>query len=240
MLGLELLRVVDGVFMAEAVISADSTLLRVDCRPSDGVALALRCGARIQASDAVLAHAESAAEVIRSLPEHVRILARTRMSASPGQPKNGDSPFFPAAREFFRNPESGKGQTAAEPVPSPQRNRQYRIRAVSAPQEEKIPDTAPTLTVLKRYEKDARPNEDAAPVKQVGNIRISLVRQTQTGNLELVDEFCLPTKNAPKTSPSLPADPLAEAERILKNGGTEDERWAALLKVLSPETKVPM
>jgi bifunctional DNase/RNase len=58
MLGVELLRLADGVFLAEAVIASSSTVLRVDCRPSDGVALALRCDARIRATDAVLACAE--------------------------------------------------------------------------------------------------------------------------------------------------------------------------------------
>ena len=79
LLGLEILRVVDGIFLAEAVISTGSTITRVDCRPSDGVALALRSGARIRATDAVLAYAEESADVLNALPEHVRLLAKSRL-----------------------------------------------------------------------------------------------------------------------------------------------------------------
>jgi hypothetical protein len=226
----------DGVFLAEAVIAAAPAVLRVACRPSDGVALALRCGARIRATDAVLAHAENAAEVLPTLPEHVRVLARTRMAASAGQPEmrreRNEAPSLSPGHEPLRNPETGPGSAFRLSI-APQKKTQCRIRG-GAPAEEKNPDMASALTALKQYGKNG--GDEAAPAKQLGNIRISLVRQSRSGNLEVVDEFCLPAKDAARPA----ADPLAEAERVLKSGGTEEERWAALLKVLSPETKLPM
>ncbi|MDR2077288.1 MAG: bifunctional nuclease family protein [Desulfovibrio sp.] len=240
MLEVELLCVVDRAFKARIVVATDAALLRVDCRPSDGVALALRCGAMIRAAEAVLAHAENAAEVISSLPEHVRLLARARMTL-PGnqleiQRKNDPHPALSPPRDFLPEPKFEKEDSAPQGSP-PQKNQQFRIRAAPASRG-KIADAASVLAALKQYGKDPGDAPPAIPAKQVGNIRISLVRQNHSGTLEIVDEFSLPSKNAAVSA--TPPDPLAEAEQILKNGGTEEERWAALLKILSPETKLPM
>ena len=47
----------DGTFIAELVLRNDGGELRVSSRPSDAVALAVRCGAQVFAADAVLAEA---------------------------------------------------------------------------------------------------------------------------------------------------------------------------------------
>ena len=47
----------DGTFIAELVVRNESGELRISSRPSDAVALAVRCGAPVFAADAVLAEA---------------------------------------------------------------------------------------------------------------------------------------------------------------------------------------
>jgi bifunctional DNase/RNase len=232
MLALELFRPAEGDFAAEMAIGANSAVLRLNCRPSDGVVLALRCGAPIRAAKAVLAGAEDAAGVISSLPEHLRILVLSRMSSPAGQPEDSrTSGGFPQPRQGLSpNPEPGH---RADPGSAPLKGRQSRSVPILPL---KAPDQAPSA--LSGQGKDVKSNLTAIPTKQLGNIRISLVRQNHSGHLEIVEEFCLPAKSAVKDVP--PAENLAEAEAILKNGGTEEERWAALLKALSPETKLPM
>ncbi|MDR2161862.1 MAG: bifunctional nuclease family protein [Desulfovibrio sp.] len=189
LLAVELLHMADGVFVAAAVLVAGASLLRVDCRPSDGVALALRCGAAIQAADEALAHAENLEEALRALPDHVRLLARTRMAAP--------VPVRAA---------TGEGGPVAPQRGSP---------------------LAPLFSAVATLRQTGK---SAAGDDPPGGIRISLVRQTRAGDLEFLDEFRLP---APKT-------PEVRAQQLCRGGGAEEDHWAALLKALSPETKILM
>lgn len=50
----EITEISEGTFYAELVVNAGENELRVDCRPSDGVALAVRVDAEIRVSDQVL------------------------------------------------------------------------------------------------------------------------------------------------------------------------------------------
>ncbi len=71
-----------GVFYANAVIATDSGPITIDCRPSDGVALAVRSGAPVRCSQEVLCHAKESEAVLKALPEHIRLLAYASLQAS--------------------------------------------------------------------------------------------------------------------------------------------------------------
>lgn len=58
----------DGVYYAQLVFSIDHKEERVDCRPSDGIALALRKNAPLFVEEAVL---ESAGQAFENLPQMV-------------------------------------------------------------------------------------------------------------------------------------------------------------------------
>jgi bifunctional DNase/RNase len=60
----------DGVYYAQLVLSADHREERVDCRPSDGIALALRNGAPMYVDETVL---ESAGQAFGDLPPMIDI-----------------------------------------------------------------------------------------------------------------------------------------------------------------------
>ncbi len=75
----EILSVEDGIYMAEAVINSPSGKVRIDCRPSDGVALAVRCGASIKASKKVLEGASNITDVLAQLPDYIRQVVESNM-----------------------------------------------------------------------------------------------------------------------------------------------------------------
>jgi hypothetical protein len=53
-LSLQIDAIAEGVYYAQLVLSSDQREVRADCRPSDGIALALRAGAPISVDQAVL------------------------------------------------------------------------------------------------------------------------------------------------------------------------------------------
>jgi bifunctional DNase/RNase len=77
--GVDITRVENGIYYAEILLVGNAGPVRVDCRPSDGIALALRCGATLRASPAVLAHARDMEAVMASLPLHIRALAEAAL-----------------------------------------------------------------------------------------------------------------------------------------------------------------
>ncbi|SIN70761.1 bifunctional nuclease family protein [Halodesulfovibrio marinisediminis] len=54
LLGVDIIRVENGTYFAELDVDMDGKRSRIDCRPSDGVALALRAGIPILVSQSVL------------------------------------------------------------------------------------------------------------------------------------------------------------------------------------------
>ena len=61
-------RIVQGTFYAELVVRRDKGLLRIDCRPSDAMALALRAGAPIYCARGVLDEAGADPGPLRKAP----------------------------------------------------------------------------------------------------------------------------------------------------------------------------
>ena len=67
---LELTELRDGVFLAELAVTGSSGGRRLDARPSDGIALALRLGVPVFASDAVL---DAAGTTLGEAPDEAAI-----------------------------------------------------------------------------------------------------------------------------------------------------------------------
>jgi len=166
--------VVGNAYIAEAIVSHAGGQTVIDCRPSDAVAIALRCGAPIRATKAVAALAQDIDDVMAILPQHVRAIAATKLAGRP--PGN-----VPA------NTESDLGQLFA----------------------------ALERSAARRLTADAPPAKPKAP-----RIRVTLVQHTPDQML---------------TGLGLSAQ---EAEAV--SGAPAEDRWGMLLRLLAPETKVPM
>ena len=210
LLGVEILRVENGVFFAEAVFSTHTRLVRLDCRPSDGIALALRCGAVIRAAEPVLAHAEDIVAVMESLPEHVRTVAAAKLTA-----------------ETMRAAKTGIADFSRVPLV---------VEAALAAKDKFAQEDA--RSALRRAALKMREAEELAA--RSPNIRVSLVRQGIKGESEVLDEFQFPVADIPKKVLNSLVVPPLESGDTGETGGTDDERWAVLLRILSPETKVLM
>ena len=303
LLAVEIVRVADGIFLAEAVVSTGSGIMRADCRPSDGVAMALRCGARVRATESVLAYAEDIVDVLNALPEHVRLLARSRLLA-PVHPVRkaaeaaygaassvanfGTSSDIPLAVEAalavsdkFRGKEtkspwnaaeqnavlentvSGKGsqvkgRITAEPIfssSSPGSNQSVNVSVGLSmdlgleDMDAEAADIRSVARALRRRAEAAAAKVDAgqetkSAIMQGPSIRISLVQQKKDGSVELVDTAEITAKPRLLSSrlEELSEPSIVAVTSVLRemDGADEEERWAALLKVLTPETKALM
>lgn len=229
----ELVGFADGEFTARAVFAKGGANVRVACRPADGVALALRVGAAVRCAEALLDQAESIDAVMAALPEHVRTLAAAKLSEQGGR----DVP------EWLRVPLAVEEALAAR----------VRNGAVSA--HEDLVSVA-----RKMLEEDDAARRQAAPVDRRGariviepktlvigpdkakprapQIRVTMVRHTGKGEAEILDEFEVPAGGIP--GEVLASLGLSRKEAATVNGAAEDERWAMLLRMLAPSTKVPM
>ncbi len=65
--GVEIVDIRDGVYYAALLLRRQEGLIRVDCRPSDGIAVALRAGVRIRVHERVLRIAQQ-----ERLQQHLR------------------------------------------------------------------------------------------------------------------------------------------------------------------------
>lgn len=88
LLAVELFRGAEDGFSAELVLKTSAGLSRLDCRPADAIALALRCGAMLRIPRHLLAYAEDLDALMPSLPEHVRAAIEAQ---------NPDAPWADAA-----------------------------------------------------------------------------------------------------------------------------------------------
>lgn len=221
----DILHLVDGAFIAEAVIDHPGGRARVDCRPSDGIALALRCGAAIRATSAVAAHAEDIDAVMATLPEYVRALAAAKLATLPEKPETGSLARLPLAIE------------AALKARSRDINRDAQRNLISAARKMLAEESAGTGAFSGQ---NAPPEAEAGAKRLAGlpQIRVSLVRHKSGGEAEIVDEFQIPSSGLPKEVIASLGLTGREAEAV--NSASDEERWAMLLRMLSPETKVLM
>ena len=83
------------------------------------------------------------------------------------------------------------------------------------------------------------PGEGDAVPHNGPRIRVALVRQRGKGEAEVLEEFQVPAAGIPKDVLASLGLSRSEAEALGRESSDED-RWAMLLRMLSPETKVPM
>lgn len=219
----DILHHVDDAFIAEVVITHPNGTARVDCRPSDGIALALRCGAAIRASSAVLAHAGDMAAVMAGLPEHVRTIAALKL-AQLTQPGKGIADKLPPILENALAMRKNTTETT-------------RQNLISVAQKMLEDEHFP----LQRSKTPAPAQPAPAPPKfgiATPQIRVSLVRQKKGGEAEIVNEYHIPAAGLPKEV--VASLGLSGKDAAALSAATDEERWAILLNMLAPETKVRM
>lgn len=251
----ELLDLRQGVFTARIILKKDGLESCVDCRPSDGVALALRCGAAIRAMDKVLAHAEDIEIVMAGLPEHVRTLAAAKLAESDVE-QTEDWTRIPRAVEEALAAKAASGM--GEGAPSPHealisvakkmladeeaaRQRESEAATRTPSRDDKTPriNFQPKTIIISPDELiDKTDRRKGAPTVRRPQIRVTMVRHTGKGEAEIMDEFEVPAGGIPREV--LASLGLSRREAAAVNGASEDERWATLLRMLSPQTKVPM
>ena len=131
--GVTITDVKDGIFYAMLDIMHGASMLSIDCRPSDGIALALRAQAPIRAVESVIAHApvdryrqamagktftpdETGGIVLPSLKQMEDLLRSNRqLAGAPAQASQGDVP--PSRGKRQQDPgqpaTAGEGERAA-------------------------------------------------------------------------------------------------------------------------------
>ena len=276
------------------------------CRPSDGIALALRARARIMFSPSALAGAEDVETAMSALSEDIRTLVAARLLALPGaqnmsaylepvlasaMPPGREQPRKPvlsASHQIIMGEEkrdqvlgkaleetkkrlsplvAGQSGQAGQPVQAGQ-GPETPIRPAASRESEERKQAAASVrggqTVTGKInlgKMEAQPDADAGEVHEIEavmepgqtivlpgprtdgkapTIRISLVRQTPDGgSADSLDAFLFPTSGVP--SEVLGNLSLTQEDvKAVGNAHSEDERWTTLLRLLAPETKVPM
>ena len=213
---------VGDVYIAEAVLSHAGGETIIDCRPSDAVAIALRCGAPIRASAAVAALARDIDDVMAILPEHVRTIAAARLAAT--APRNTQSDL---GRLFAALERAAANRLTADapPVVPPHRQIEDRVRLNVVSDSPPSPDPLP---------------EKIRPGPKSPQIRVALIRHTRDGKTEIVDNVTVAKKRVPIPEQMLVGLGLSPREAEAVNEAPDEDRWGMLLHILAPETKVPM
>lgn len=245
---IDIVRVEKGAFIAEALLSTPSGTTRVNCRPSDGIALALRCGAAIRASEEILEHTEEIALVMDRLPRNVRTLISARLAELFREEKVSGA-------GLLAKDDKTQGEKAVEGLP-----------VIGGKGGTDAPARDKTVSVEKKFERAAVHNlsfdigriiieEKKQPQrKSSGNgvvrrksapgiratpqqVSISLVHHGGKGGGGTFDEFIVPLA-------SVSHEVLTGLVSTPQDGWTSDEsdeeRWMDLLRILTPGTKVRM
>ena len=248
--------VVEGAYIAEAILAHANGRAVVDCRPSDGIAIALRCGAPILASSAVASQARDSGEILQLLPEHIRASADAKLSALYAETVQA-APRAPravqAALAAMRNDPRRELISVAHKMLDEERAREKVAIAMgleqllaalekSAPRRLKVDAPMPEAQGPDRREADSPPRdaEERRANLRPPQIRVSLVRHTEGGKTEVVNEFTVPQTNIHIPAAALAGLGLSPREAEAVNDASDDDRWAMLLRILAPETKVPM
>jgi hypothetical protein len=233
---------VGDAYIAEAVLAHAGGETVIDCRPSDAVAIALRCGAPIRASAAVAALAQDIDDVMTMLPEHVRTIAAMKLvEASP------------------RNVQTDAGSDLGQLFAALERSAARRLAADAPPDRGATPHQAEgrqieghvranVVSVSPSAPKPLPAPEKDRPGPKAPQIRVALVRHTRDGKTEIVNNVSVEEQSVPAVSS--PAQRLAElglaglglspgeAEAVSK--ASDKDRLGMLLHILAPETKVSM
>lgn len=221
-------------FSAQAVFAHNGGHVRVACRPADGVAMALRSGAPVRCARPLLDKAESIEAVMATLPEHVRTLAVAKFSEQGGR----DTPDWlriPLAVEEALVARARKGaKTAHEDLVSVARK---MLEEDARWRSETQAERRAHRVILDPKGAESVP-EKTKTTARTPQIRVTMVRHTAKGEADIINEFEVPAGDIPNEV--LTGLGLSRKETEAVNGALEDERWAMLLRMLAPSTKVPM
>jgi hypothetical protein len=263
---------VENAYIAEAVLSHQGRETAIDCRPSDAIAIALRCGVPVRASAAVAALARDIDEVMALLPEHVRTIAAGRLAELSSRNMQSGAEQVHGSPVLPRIPKAVEAALAARLADTGRDPRQELISAArkmmseERPRDRKDdPSSLEQLLVALGHSVSARlkadepatgqpPWEDVrntAPLgpateerrsglKKAPQIRVSLTRHTSDGKTEIVNEFTVTKQRIHIPKRVLAGLGLSQREAEAVNEASDEDRWAMLLRILAPETKVPM
>ncbi|MCL1939804.1 MAG: bifunctional nuclease family protein [Desulfovibrionaceae bacterium] len=261
---------VDNAYIAEAVLSHRGGETVIDCRPSDAIAIALRCGAPVRASAAVAALARDINEVMAILPEHVRTIAAARLTelslrdrrSGPEACASPVSPRIPKAVEAALSAKlAATGRDPRQELISAARKMMEEERARD--REDNASGLEQLLVALGHSVSTRLKTDEPATVQphregirnntlsgslsgerrsgpRTPQIRVSLMRHTGDGKTEIVNEFTVPKQNIHIPERVLAGLGLSQSEAEAVNEASDEDRWAMLLRILAPETKVPM
>ena len=264
LLAVELPRLEEGEFTAELVLKTPAGLSRLACRPADAVALALRGGAMIRMPASLLVHAEDMDAVMGSLSEYVRAAIESAPSGgAPAEsasapvwtvPQDTRAHIISAAKKILDQQglhdalEKLLAEVAAPPAePAPKmRLSKVEVKVGSISRKNAPPEGIPDrrnpggASAGQNGPGMLRPfDEDGAENPRRPRIRVALVRQGDKGEAEVLEEFQIPADGIPRDVLASLGLSRSEAEALGRES-SDDERWAMLLRMLSPETKVPM
>lgn len=231
----ELVGCSDGVFSARAIFTHEGANVRVACRPADGVAMALRCGAPVRCAEALLSYAESIDAVMAALPEHVRTLAAAKLGEQGGRvapewlrvPLAVEEALAARARNGAASSHDELVSVARRMMEEDDERRRSGTRGDRRP---------PRILVEPGPDAPGRKNTELSV--RGPQIRVTMVRHSVKGEAEVLDEFEAPADGIPREV--LVGLGLNRKEAEVVSRAAEDERWATLLRLLAPATKVPM
>ncbi|MDL2315978.1 bifunctional nuclease family protein [Desulfovibrio sp. OttesenSCG-928-A18] len=288
----------DNAFSAEAEIAMATETLRLDCRPAEGIALALRSAVPIRASKSLLKQARTLLSVLsRTSPDagqwnRAAVADLVERFANSG--KKAGRPVQAAKKTAEAKQGAKRGKAQKERPPQKVEAALAALgRFTGSDRPREVISVARKLLDEERTRREAEQRKagaDAADASQaqadarmdrlidesefpgrgkaqapqqaqgdrievlqpgqsiqIGNktqrVRISLVRHDQKdkNGPKLLEEITLPLTSTPMAPVlSVPPPPQEGQQDEAKEEVSEEERWAALLRILSPETKVPM
>ncbi len=216
LLGVEIIGLREGNFFAEAVLSTGTGIVRVECRPSDGVALALRCGAVLRCTEEAVRYAEDMNRVFERLPAHIRTLAQAALleEQAPQKAQQADFSGIPLRVEAILHREIKKAASGATVTVA------KTPKVTQGPQVEiKLLRASPPA--------EARPAssaEDSATRERTARSRLLEVLEVEAGAIPAQVQESL-------------GGPFGTSLGALHAAATGEGRWSALLRMLAPETK---
>lgn len=269
LVGVRLTRAVGDTFIAQAELSHTGGRTSVDCRPSDGIAIALRSGAPVFASGEVTARARDINEVMAALPEHIRSIAAAKLIAAASRPASvfSDVQKIDDARGLPRIPRAVEDALSARLAATERDSRKELISvarkmigeeraknredfaagleqllsALEKTPARRLKIDAPMPEVTQRTDEQTVPHEggDHRSGLRAPQIRVSIVRRAVDGKKEGAGDISA-GKTVPFFEPVLAGFGLSTRETEALRNAKGDDRWAMLLRMLSPETKVLM
>jgi hypothetical protein len=265
-LAAELLRMERENLVTELVVNAAAGPVRLACRLADALLLALRSGAMIRMSRRLLVHAEGVDGVMRALPEQARLFVAGRVEDIERTARER-SPLVAARRE--RAPQGSASDARREIISAAQRileqrgpsgdarDMDDRARSVS-PARVRF-SSGPQLEIkilsVSRDEGAGEERNGELGHPRAGGGRAPERRPdavggevSRAGGSPVRIRLDPPPSGAAPCAPGmgLPGNVLAglglsrsEKEAIGRET-SEEARWAMLLRLLPPATKVPM